>query len=116
MRYDSAGTVIYARATPDFETAELPSLERLDTAAGFGTCVRGRSINDYSEIYGDKLVVYADVSASEKAFDVYDAATGDYEYSVSMPWGRIYFASYDPIRKRVWQVRDTTFVVYAVDS
>lgn len=29
MRYDSAGTVIYARATPDFETAELPSLERL---------------------------------------------------------------------------------------
>lgn len=115
MRYDSIGTVIYARATPDFETAESPSLERLDTATGFGTRVRGRSINDYSEIYGDKLVVYADVSASEKAFDVYDAATGDYEYSVSMPWGRIYFASYDPMRKRVWQVRDTTVVVYAVD-
>ena len=115
MRYDSIGAMIYARATPDFETAELPSLERLDTAGGFGTRVRGRSLNGHSEIYGDKLVVYAFVSASEKAFDVYDAATGDYEYSVSMPWGRIYFASYDPMRKRVWQVRDTTVAVYAVD-
>ncbi|MCY3615811.1 MAG: hypothetical protein OXH03_12075 [Bacteroidetes bacterium] len=115
IRYDSAGTVIYARATPDFEAAELPSLERLDTAVGFGTRVRGRSLYGHSETYGDKLVLYADVSASEKAFDVYDAATGDYEYSVSMPWGRIYFASYDPMRKRVWQVRDTTVAVYAVD-
>ena len=115
VRFDSVGTVIYARATPDFDTAELPSLERLNTATGFGTRVRGRSINDYSEIYRDKLVVYADVAASEKAFDVYDAATGEYEYSVSVPWGRIYFASFDPMRKRVWQVRDTTVVVYAVD-
>ena len=115
MRFDSIGTMIYARATPDFETAEPPSLERLNTAIGFGTRVQGRSLNGHSEIYGDKLVVYALVSELEKAFDVYDAATGDYEYSVSVPWGRIYFASYDPMRKRVWQVRDTTVVVYAVD-
>ena len=115
MRYDSIGTMIYARATPDFETAELPSLERLTTSTGVGTRVLGRSLNGLSKIYGEKLVVYADVSASEKAFDIYDAATGDYEYSVSMPWGRIHFASYDPMRKRVWQVRDTTVVVYAVD-
>ena len=114
MRYDSIGTMIYARATPDFDTAEFPSLERLPTSIGFGTRVQGRSLNGYTEIYGDKLVVYAFVSASGKAFDVYDADTGDYEYSVSVPWGRIYFASYDPIGKRVWQVRDTTVAVYAV--
>ena len=116
MRYDSTGTMIYARATPDFETAELPSLERLTTSTGFGTRVQGRSLYDNTEIFGDKLVVYVDLSASEKAFDIYDAATGDYEYSVSVPWGRIYFASYDPIGKRVWQVRDTTVAVYAVDT
>ena len=110
MRYDSIGTMIYARATPDFDTAELPSLERLTTSTGFGTRVQGRSHNGYTEIYGNKLVVYA-----FNAFDVYDADTGDYEYSVSVPWGRIYFASYDPIGKRVWQVRDTTVAVYAID-
>ncbi|MDE2826443.1 MAG: hypothetical protein OXL40_03915 [Bacteroidota bacterium] len=115
VRFDSIGTVIYARATPDLEKAEPPSLERLNTSTGFGTRVAGRSLNGISEIYGDKLVVYAFVSGSEKAFDVYDAATGDYEYSISMPWGRISYASYDPIRKRVWQVRDTTVVVYAVE-
>ena len=115
VRYDSIGTVIYARATPDFDTAEFPSLERLPTSTGFSTRVVSRSLNGFSEIYGDKLVVYAFVSASEKAFDVYDATTGDYEYSVSMPWERISYASYDPKRKRVWQVRDTTVVVYAVD-
>ena len=114
-RFDSIGNVIYARATPDFETAEPPSLERLNTSTGFATRVAGRSLNGNSEIYGDKLVVYAYVSASEKAFDVYDAATGNYEYSVSVPWERISFASFDPTRKRVWQVRDTTVVVYAVD-
>ena len=115
VRFDSNGTVIYARATPDLETAEPPSLERLNTSTGFATRVAGRPLNGISEIYGDKLVVYAFVSASEKAFDVYDAATGDYEYSISMPWGSISYASYDPMRKRVWQVRDTTVVVYAVD-
>ena len=88
-----------------------PALEQLDVHRG----VQGRSLNGYSEIYGDKLVVYAIVSDTEKAFDIYDAATGDYEYSVSIPWGRIYFASYDPIGKRVWQVRDTTVAVYSVD-
>ena len=116
VRYDSIGTVIYARATPDFEKAEPPSLEQLNTSTGFGTRVAGRPLNGYSEIYGDKLVVYAYMSRAEKAFDVYDAATGDYEYSVSMPWGSISYASYDPMRKRVWQVRDTTVVVYAVDT
>ena len=95
MRYDSTGTMIYARATPDFERAEPPSTERLNTSTGFVARMPSRSINGHSEVYGDKLVVYADVSASEKAFDVYDAATGDYEYSISLPWGRIYFASYD---------------------
>ncbi|MDE2826444.1 MAG: hypothetical protein OXL40_03920 [Bacteroidota bacterium] len=114
VRFDSIGTVIYARATPDLGNTEPPGLERLNTSSGFGTRVVGRSLNGFSEIYGDKLVVYAFVSASEKAFDVYDAATGDYEYSVSMPWERISYASYDPMRKRVWQVRDTTVVVYAV--
>ena len=115
MRYDSIGTTIYARATPDFETAEPPSLERFNSSPGYSVGVQGRSLNGYTEIYGNKLVVYAFVSESEKAFDVYDADTGDYEYSVSVPWGRIYFASYDPIGKRVWQVRDTTVAVYAVD-
>ncbi len=110
VRFDSIGTVIYARATPDFETAEPPSLERLNTSTGFATRVAGRTLNGMSEIYGDKLVVFV-----YNAFDVYNAATGDYEYSVSVPWKRISYASYDPMRKRVWQVRDTTVVVYAVD-
>ena len=116
VRYDSVGTVIYARATPDFETAEPPGVESFNTSSGLDTQVaRGRILNGISDIYGDKLVVYANVSASEKAFDVYDVATGNYEYSVSLPWGRISFASYDPMRKRAWQVRDTSVVVYAVD-
>ena len=116
VRYDSVGTVIYARATPDFEKAEPPGVESFNTSSGLGTHVaRGRILNGISDIYGDKLVVYANVSASEKAFDVYDVATDNYEYSVSLPWGRISFASYDPMRKRVWQVRDTSVVVYAVD-
>ena len=110
VRFDSIGTVIYARATPDFETAEPPRLERINTSSGFGTRVVGRNLNGFSEIYGDKLVVW-----TFNAFDVYDADTGDYEYSVSVPWKRISFATYDPMRKRVWQVRDTTVVVYAVD-
>lgn len=110
VRFDSIGTVIYARATPDFETAEPPSLERLNTSTGFATRVAGRTLNGMSEIYGDKLVVFV-----YNAFDVYNAATGDYEYSVSVPWKRISYASYDPMRKRVWQVRDTTVAVYAVD-
>ena len=110
MRFDSTGTVIYARATPDFENADPPGVERFRTSSGFGIRVVGRSVSGATGIYGDKLVVFV-----YDAFDVYNAATGDYEYSVSVPWKRTSHASYDPMRKRVWQVRDTTVVVYAVD-
>ena len=114
VRYDSAGTVVYARTTPDFGHSSPPTLERRETPMGFTERVRGRSFNGFTEVYGDKLVVYTSVSSSAKAFDVYDASSGDYEYSISLPWGRIYFASYDPGRRQVWQVQDSTVMVYSV--
>lgn len=76
----------------------------------------GRTVNGRSEVYGDELVVYVLSTDSSRAFDFYDAATGDYKSSISLsevPRGS--YPSYDPTRERIWQAEDTTVVVYAVD-
>lgn len=113
FQWDSTGTLVYARTTPDFGHVPAPEL---DTQVGplRVTRPRGRSLNGHSAIYDDELVVYAFLSDTTKAFDVYSARTGDYRHSVLMPWGLVYFATYDPIQQHVWQVRDTTTVVYEV--
>ena len=113
FQWDSTGTLVYARTTPDFGHVPAPEL---DTQVGplRVTRPRGRSLNGHSAIYDDELVVYAFLSDTTKAFDVYSARTGDYRHSLLMPWGLVYFATYDPIQQRVWQVRDTTTFVYEV--
>ena len=116
IQYDSTGSVIYARGTPDLGRASMPQLNRIPTGGGlFATGVSGRKINGHGELYGDELVVYSSPTDSTRAFDLYDAATGDYKSSIAVSWGRIHFANYDPIRELMWQVKDSTVVVYAVD-
>ena len=117
IQYDSTGSIIYARGTPDLGRVGVPHLEKIPTGGGlFATRVSGRVTNRDGEVYGDELVVYSQPTDSSRAFDLYDAATGDYKSSISMSGVRSgSFATYDPTRERIWQVQDTTVVVYAVD-
>ena len=116
IQYDSTGAVTYARSTPDWGRAELPLLERIPTGGGlFATRVSGGSKNSDAEVYGDELVTFTRPDSSD-VLDVYDAATGDYQSSISLSGlGRTRNATYDPTRERLWQVRDSTIVVYAVE-
>ena len=116
IQYDSTGSVIYARGTPDLGRVDNPHLEQIPTGGGlFATRVGGRIINGGGSVYGDELVVYSQPTDSSAAIDLYDAVTGDYESSIAAPLGRSQSLNYDPTRERIWQVRDTTIVVYAVD-
>ena len=116
IQYDSTGSVIYARGTPDLGRVDNPHLEQIPTGGGlFATRVGGRIINGGGSVYGDELVVYSQPTASAAAIDLYDAVTGDYKSSIAAPLGRSRSLNYDPTRERIWQVRDTTIVGYAVD-
>ena len=116
IQYDSTGSVVYARGTPDLGRVDIPRLEKIPTGGGlFAARVDGRIINGSSAVYGDELVVYSKPTDSSRAFDLYDALTGDYKSSIAAPLGRSRSLSYDPTRERIWHVRDTTIVVYAVD-
>lgn len=116
IQYDSTGSVVYARGTPDLGRVDIPRLEKIPTGGGlFAARVDGRIINGSSAVYGGELVVYSKPTDSSRAFDLYDALTGDYKSSIAAPLGRTRSLNYDPTRERIWQVRDTTVVVYAVD-
>ena len=116
IQYDSTGSVLYARGTPDLGRVSRPQLERMPTGGGlYGIRVSGRTVNGLIEVFGDELVVHSRPTDSTRAFDLYDAATGDYKSSIALPWGRDRGGTYDPTRERIWQVQDTTVVVYAVD-
>ena len=87
LRYDSTGSVVYARGTPDLGRVRLPQLERTPTGEGlFATGVSGRIINGHSEVYGDEIVVYSNPPDTSRAIDLYDAATGDYKSSIALSW------------------------------
>ena len=113
FQWDSTGTLVYARTTPDFGRGSAPEVER--TADRMIARPIGRALNSTSAVFGDELVVLVPTFDTTDAFDVYDSLSGDYQHSLLAPVGRTYFALYDPGRQRVWQVMDTTTVVYAVD-
>ncbi len=116
MQYDSTGSVVYARSTPDLGRVEVPVVNTEGLSGGFATGIRGSNIQGTSAVYGDRLVIYAFVGQSTKAFDIYDADTGDYQSSISLPWGRSTpIALYNPALDRIWQVQDTLVTVYAVE-
>ena len=108
--------MIYARGTPDLGRVDKPHLEQIPTGGElFATRISGRIINGDGDVYGDELVVYSQPTNSSATIDLYDAATGDYKSSIAAPSGRSRSLNYDPTRERIWQVRDTTVVVFAVD-
>ena len=115
MQYDSTGSVVYARSTPDLGRVEVPVVNTERLSGGFATGIRGSNIQGTSAVYGDRLVIYAFVGQSTKAFDIYDADTGDYQSSISLLWGRTPIALYNPALDRIWQVQDTLVTVYAVE-
>ena len=68
-------------------------------------------------VYEGKLFVhvyldYLDPEA-EEVIDVYEAPTGDYEYSFRLPQRSTHT---HVMHDRVYQVTDTTVVVYAIES
>ncbi len=117
VQYNTDGSVHYARATPDWGRVEDPYWKEVEISGmrGFRTIYELNS-GDLS-VYEGKLFVhvyldYLDPEA-EEVIDVYEAPTGDNEYSFRLPQRSTHT---HVMHDRVYQVTDTTVVVYAIES
>ncbi len=107
-QYESDGSLVYARTTPDyFAQFDEPEWVRTDFAGAIGFRIQGQAINTRSSVYNDQLFVH---SRKAGAIDVFDAETGDYGYSFRLPRDRS--AAY-VMNNRLYQAEDTTVVVYS---
>ena len=111
-QYNPDGSLVYARTTPDYYTSfEEPVIEEQDfggTTSGF--TIEGEVFNLFMSNYNDQLFVHA---TQASAIDVYDAETGDYEYSFRLQHND---NSTYVMNDRLYQIRnDTSVVVSSLD-
>ncbi len=109
VQYNPDGTLAFARATPDFEQFEAPSLER-DAALGV-TFITGGRVHGTVSVFSDKIFVRV-THESKPCIDVYDAQSGYYEFSFETPSGSPAYVMND----RYYEVQDTTVAVWAIDG
>lgn len=110
LRYDSTGSLVYARATPDYGDHVPVSVERRTFSGGVSFLPDGERKYVGITVIRDRF--YVRVLGDPTAFDIYDARTGEYESSIAMPSRGHYFVT----PERAYQVKDTTVVVYAIDQ
>ena len=105
VQYNAMGHVIYARTSPDFGDAKPPTI--VSPSPGL-TRVDGRPLHGFPIVDGDRFGVFAPVDTT--AIDVYDAPSGDYQFSIALP-PRVAVMR----NNRIYSRQDTTIAVYIVN-
>ena len=120
FQYDPSGSLVYARTTieynDDFEEPEIE--ERI-----LGGMPAKRQVGRYFHadrliVEDDKLFIFsrrprgAPDTSKYGAIDVYDIATGDYQYSMSIPEDGPFVTTYQS--GKIYQLKDTTVVVWNI--
>ena len=105
VQYNSAGDIIYARTTPDYGHTRPP--KTTSPRPGF-TGLDAEFLHALPVVEGNQISMVSRIDTT--AIDVYDAPTGDYQYSIALPpWLSL-------MRKdRIYSKRDTTVEVYAIE-
>lgn len=106
IQYNPNGELVYARTTPDFGHTVPP---RTSSPAPHFTRLEAKTIQMFPVADSDRINVYSRTDTT--AIDVYDAPTGDYLHSIALPFGTSIMR-----QNRIYNRRDTTIVVYSVDS
>ena len=112
VQYKPDGTVEYARGTPDWGKVQLPEWETVEVGGSQLYRTVGEHVHGEVSVEEDKIYIMIPVSESDRAVDVYDAKTGDYEHSFRI--GQIN----DPylLNQRIYGLAsDTTVVVYTLE-
>ena len=108
IRYDEAGSIVYARTTIDIGRAFPPRMEREDIDGYASYKMVAKQLHHGPVVDGDK--VYFHTRLDSTAIDIYDAKTGDYQSSISLPFRGLSLM----MEGRIYHRRDTTIAVYAV--
>ncbi len=111
-QFDAGGNIVYARTTPrDGQYVEPEVVPQPMAGVGVLKRVTGEPIHGSPILNGDTLYVHVRIPAS---FDAYDPVTGDYWFSIRLPWDTRFtsYIMYD----RVYQLRDTTVAVYSMEE
>ena len=104
------GTLVYARTTPDFGKYDEPFMERIEVGSSVAYRPHGTGLYiDLLSISSGRLHIR---SEQEGAIDVYDAATGDYEHSFSLPKNQTTYVLDD----RLYQIQDSLVIVYQIET
>ena len=106
VQYRPDGSMKYARTTMDHVSIEEPKLIRTQR----GGYVDGPPlIRSIPTVFRGQLYIHAYIS---QMIDIYDAETGDYQYSIKLPENRFTHALND----RIYQVGDSTVSVWVIEK
>ncbi len=115
IQYASDGSLVYARTTMDYNDAfEEPEMET-NLIGGYRTeYLSGPTyVIDPLSITDDNLFLFSSYPP-EESIDIYEAKTGEYQYSISPPGedsnGRTLTIQND----RIYETRDTTVTVWEI--
>ena len=110
VQYNPDGTVAYARATLDYGHTELPYTYP-ETVNGFEIeRPGGGNVQILLSVSGEHIYVQA-LLESEPTVDVYEASSGQYEYSFRSVPGTSVF----PMNDRLYAIRDSIVIVWAIE-
>ena len=113
VQYNTDGSIHYARATPDWGRIEDPYWTEDEVGGMKAYRPIGKAIHRDLSVYGDKVFVHVHLD-TEDVTDVYEAQTGDYEYSIRLPQRSKHTYV---MNDRVYPIQETgTVAVYAIES
>lgn len=117
VQYNTDGSVHYARATPDWGGVDDPYWKEEEIRGMRGYRPIGQPIQGDLSVYEDTLFVHASPpNTEEEVIDVYEARTGDYEYSIRLPQRSVRSVHTYVMNDRVYQVLETgTVAVYSIE-
>ena len=106
VQYNSDGSIVYARTTPDWSTTDVPGFEPLSIDGMSGYRVSGELLHRDISLVGDSLYVHRVLEDDDLSgvMDVYAAPTGQYAYSFRLPTNGFSYVMND----RLYQVNDST--------
>jgi len=115
VRYDSEGAVAFSRTTMSYSDGfKEPKYEQFNMGFGEAYYISGDLIHSGISVSEGKIFIYLTLSGpgEGQAMDVYDAETGDYEFTFRLPEHP--FPQTTISGNRVYQMSDSTVIVSAV--
>ena len=106
VQYSPDGSMKYARTTMDHVSIEEPKMIRTQRGVHIDGPVL---VWDFPTVFQGQLYIHANIA---QMIDIYDAETGDYQYSIKLPENGFTHALND----RIYQVGDSTVSVWAIEK